>query len=56
MGVEGLKPLSYAFKQIKVEDLNYYLQEYPQESEEFRNALEAGMIYLGTFGLDDPIS
>ena len=32
------------------------LQQFPQESDEFRQALEENLIYLGTFGLDDPIS
>ena len=32
------------------------LQSFSQESEEFRNALEENLIYLGTFGLEDPIS
>ena len=56
MGMTGLKPLTYAFKQIKVEELNQLLQQFPQESDDFRNSLESNLIYLGTFGLDDPVS
>lgn len=52
----GLKPLTYAFKQIYVEELNQLLQQYPQESDDFRNQLESQLIYLVTFGLEDPVS
>ena len=56
MGMTGLKPLTYAFKQIRIEELNNLLVQYPQESDEFRQHLENNLIYLGTFGLDDPVS
>lgn len=56
MAMTGLKPLTYAFKQIRVDELNQMLRQFSQESDEFRNALEENLIYLGTFGLDDPIS
>lgn len=47
--------MTYAFKQIPVDHLNSLLQQFPQESEEFRADLEKDLIYLGTFGLEDPI-
>ena len=31
------------------------LQQYNQETLEFREQLESGLIYLATFGLEDPI-
>jgi len=36
MAQVGLKPLTYAFKQIRVDYLNNLLQKYPQESDDFR--------------------
>lgn len=55
MGQQGLKPLTYAFKQIQFSELNQLMQQYNHESDEFRAALESGLIYLGTFGMDDRI-
>lgn len=47
--------MTYAFKQISIERLDELLKMHPQESDEFRQSLEEDMIYLGTFGLEDPI-
>ena len=56
MAREGLKVLSYAFKDMSVEDFNqFYSPHCDVESPEFRAHLEADMVYLGTFGLDDPL-
>lgn len=55
MGIVGLKPFTYAFKQIKVEDLNQLSQEYPVESPDYREELEKDLIYVCTFGLDDEL-
>jgi magnesium-transporting ATPase (P-type) len=55
MAREGLKTLSYAYKQIPLDDLNMLMQSHHIESEEFRTELEADLIYLATFGLEDPI-
>ena len=55
MGIVGLKPFTYAFKQIKVETLNQLSQEYPVESPEYREQLEKDLIYVCTFGLDDEL-
>ena len=56
MGQTGLKPLSFAFKQIEFKELVQKMQNIDKESDDFRNYLESQLIYLGTFGLDDPIS
>ena len=55
MAQRGLKPLTYAFKEISVDDLNQLTSRFNVEHEEFRNELENDLIYLGTFGLEDPL-
>ena len=55
MAKHGLKTLSYAYKQIPLDELNHLMEELHIESEEFRNELETELIYLATFGLEDPI-
>mmetsp|Transcript_14890 Transcript_14890/g.25363 ORF Transcript_14890/g.25363 Transcript_14890/m.25363 type:complete len:791 (+) Transcript_14890:874-3246(+) len=55
MASEGLKVLSYAFKEIRLEDLDQLMQSYNTEGAEFREQLEADLIYLGTFAMEDQI-
>ena len=55
MAKNSLKVLSYAFKEIQMADLGELMQTYNPESEEFREVLENELIYIGTFGLDDPL-
>lgn len=55
MAQSGLKVLTYAFKEILLEDLDNLIHSVNTESEEFRMELEADLVYLGTFGLDDPL-
>lgn len=55
MASQGLKCLSYAFKEIRIEDLDQLMNSYDLESDDFRNELENDLIYLGTFGMDDPL-
>lgn len=55
MAVHGQKTLTYAFKEISVDDLNQLTSQHNVEGEEFRVELENDLIYLGTFGLDDPL-
>lgn len=55
MASQGLKCLSYAFKEIRIEDLDQLMTSYDLESDDFRNELENDLIYLGTFGMDDPL-
>lgn len=55
MASSGLKVLSYAFKELRIGDLEALMQTYNPESEEFRNELESDLIYVCTFGLNDPL-
>lgn len=55
MAAEGLKVITYAFKQIKIEDFNHLMQSCDPECEAFRNQLEVDLIYVATFGLADPL-
>lgn len=55
MAESGLKVISYAFKEIRLEDLNELSKVTQVESEKFRAQLEVDLIYLCTFGLDDPL-
>lgn len=55
MAARGLKTLSYAYKQIPLDDMLYMMRTQNIESEEFRDELERDLIYLGSFGLEDPI-
>lgn len=50
-----MKPLSYAFKMVANADLSKLLANVDEDSLEYRNVFESDLIYLGTFGLDDPI-
>jgi magnesium-transporting ATPase (P-type) len=52
---EGLKVLSYAYKEISMADLDHLMQTQDPESNEFRNEIETGLTYLCTFGLEDPV-
>jgi len=51
MACQGLKPISYAFKEMSVQELEEFMNTYSVESEEFREEIEKDMIYLCTFGL-----
>ena len=55
MAATGLKVLSYAFKEVPYDDIIDMMRSQDIESEEFRNQVEQGLVYLGTFGLEDPI-
>ena len=54
-GKNCLKVLSYAFKEISLESFNELMHTHPCESAEFRQELETDLIYLGTFGVEDPL-
>ena len=55
MAREGLKVLTFAYKDIQMSELEELLQmEGGDESIEFRKAIEKDFIYLVTFGLEDP--
>jgi len=55
MAANGLKVISYAFKEISLSSMEELMQTFPVESNEFRQQLECELTYLGTFGLYDPI-
>ena len=55
MARDSLKVLSYAYKDIDLSIYADYLTENYEESMEFREAIERKLIYIGTFGLDDPL-
>jgi magnesium-transporting ATPase (P-type) len=55
MAKQGLKVMSYAFKEILLEDLDNLIHSVNVESDEFRDELEADLVYLGTFALEDPL-
>lgn len=54
MAADGLKVISYAFKEIETAELDRLFQSYSDESDEFRWELEQDLIYLCTFGMEDP--
>jgi len=47
--------LSFGFKEIKLQDLQALSQHCDVESDKFRKALEVDLIYLCTFGMEDPV-
>jgi len=55
MARKGQKVLSFAFKEVRLEDIQVLSQRHDIESPEFRKKVESELIYLGTFGLEDPI-
>lgn len=55
MAASGLKVISFAFKDMPLKKLNEMMHSYSLESPEFRHEIESDLIYLCTFGLDDPL-
>lgn len=55
MAKKGQKPLSYAVKIMNVDDINQALPNVPEDSPQYRQIFETDLIYLGTFGLEDPL-
>lgn len=53
MAADGLKVISYAFKEIETAELDRLFQSYSEESDAFRWELEQDLFYLCTFGLED---
>ena len=51
----GLKVISFAFKDMSLVALNTMMHENNIESKEFREGIEHGLVYLCTFGLEDPL-
>jgi len=55
MAATGLKVISFAFKDMPLKKLNEMMHTYSLESDDFRQHIESDLIYLCTFGLDDPL-
>ena len=53
MADQGLKVLSFAFKDMKVDTVQQILDRLDDESPEFRDEMESELTYLCTFGLQD---
>jgi magnesium-transporting ATPase (P-type) len=52
---KGMKPLSYGFKMVANAELSKQLANVDEDSLEYRSIFESDLIYLGTFGLEDPV-
>jgi len=55
MAGNGLKVLSYAYKDVSLDTFHQLMSNYKVESPEFREEIENDLIYVATFGLDDPL-
>lgn len=55
MAQYGYKPISFAFKEMPLSELNRIMNEIHHESDQFRFELESNLTYLATFGLYDPL-
>ena len=47
--------MSYAFKYVANAEITKALAKYDEDSLEYRHEFESNLIYLGTFGLHDPV-
>lgn len=52
---DGLKVLSFAYKDMSMSDLDSLMKTHNPESNEFRESLESNLTYLCTFALEDPL-
>ena len=56
MAKDGLKVLSFAFKDMKIQELEELLQkEGGEENKDFRADIEDNLVYMFTVGIEDPI-
>jgi magnesium-transporting ATPase (P-type) len=57
MAQRAQKVISFAYKEMSLSDLNQMLEDFQNDLEnpEFKSELVQDLIYLVTFGLDDPI-
>lgn len=55
MARRGLKVLAYAYKDMKIEELNSMAEKIIMEDPQFLHQLEMNLTYLGTFGLEDSV-
>lgn len=56
MAKNELKVISYAYRDMPLRTYNQLLHDYGgDEADEFRDIIESELIYVGTFGLEDPL-
>lgn len=56
MAKNQLKVISYAYREMTLSTYNNLLHVHESdESDAFRDMIESELIYLGTFGLEDPL-
>ena len=55
MAMQGLKVISYAYKEITMDSFNQLMSTMHVESDEFRAEAESDLVYVATFGLEDPL-
>ena len=56
MAADGLKVLSFAYKDMQIQELEQLLQkEGGEENKDFRAYIEYNLIYMCTVGIEDPI-
>jgi len=55
MAKKGLVPVSYGYKRIPLDELQYHMEDKDVESLEFKEELLTDLCYLCTFGLENPL-
>ena len=55
MGLNGLKVISYSYKDMKAQDFDSILSRYENDNDKLRDEFEKNLVYLGSFGLNDEI-
>jgi len=57
MATRGHKVLSYAYKEMQLSELNNMIEDFQNDLEhpDFKQELATDLVYLVTFGLEDPI-
>ena len=55
MAIHGYKPITFAFKDMSIQELDDLKRRFDPEGEEFRLALEENICYLATLALDDRV-
>jgi len=55
MAKEGLVPVSYAYKRMTMSDLQFRMHAKDIEGDDFKEDLLMDLVYLCTFGLENPL-
>lgn len=55
MGKEGLIPVSFGYKRMKLDELTFAMEHNDAESKEFKEDLLTDLSYLCTFGLENKL-